>query len=71
MLVGRAAGKRFCGLMNMRPPPRPGPYARHNKALVKAVKKISSETMSDAAREIPNLKPESDQGIGQSGVSVD
>ena len=33
---GRAAGKRFCGLMNMPPPPRPGPYARHNKALLKA-----------------------------------
>ena len=57
---GQAAGKRFCGLMNMPPPPRPTPYALHNKALLKAVKKIALETMSDAAKEIHTLKPESE-----------
>ena len=68
---GRAAGKRFCGLMNMPPPPRPTPYARHNKEILRAVKKISLETMRDTAREIHDIKPGSDEGIARYGVSVD
>lgn len=62
---GRAAGKRFCGLMNMPPPPRPTLYALHNKALLKAVKKIALETMSDAAKEIHTLKSESDDSSAE------
>ena len=49
---GHAAAKRFCGLMNMPPPPRPTPYSRHNKALLNAVKEVSVETMNVAASEI-------------------
>ena len=45
------------------PPPRPTPYANHNKALLKAVKKISLEAMSDAAKEIHHLKPQSVDGL--------
>ena len=33
---GHAGAKRFCGLMNMPPPPRPTPYFLHSKALLKS-----------------------------------
>lgn len=32
------------------------PYSSHNKSLLKAVKEVASETMSDAAKEITELK---------------
>ena len=37
-------------------PPRATPYSSHNKSLLKAVKEVASETMSDTAKEITELK---------------
>ena len=37
---GPAAAKRFCGLMNMPPPPRPTPYSSHNREILKATKTV-------------------------------
>ena len=68
---GHAAAKRFCGLMNMPPPPRPTPYSHHNKALLKAVKEVSLETMTDAATEIHTKDGESINDIVQCGISCD
>ena len=68
---GHAAAKRFCGLMNMPPPPRPTPYSRHNIALLKAVKEVSLETMTDAATEIHTKDGESINDIVQCGISCD
>ena len=68
---GHAAAKRFCGLMNMPTPPRPTPYARHNKELLKAVKQVSMETMASAAKELHDLKPDFKDGLVKCGVSCD
>ena len=68
---GHAAAKRFCGLMNMPTPPRPTPYARHNKELLKAVKQVSMETMASAAKDLHDLKPDFKDGLVKCGVSCD
>lgn len=39
--------------------------------ILRAVKNISNETMPDAAREIHNIKPNSDKGIARCGVSIE
>ena len=62
---------RFCAIMNMPGPPRATPYSSHNKSLVKAVKEVSYETMSDAAKEITELKSTDADEIVDCGVSCD
>ena len=52
-------------------PPRPTPYARHNKELLKAVKQVSMETMASAAKELHDLKPDFKDGLVKCGVSCD
>ena len=52
---GHAAAKRFCGIMNMLPPPRPTPYSHHSKALLKVVRDVASESLNEAAKEIHTL----------------
>ena len=42
--------------MNMPDPPCATPYSSHNKSLLKAVKEVASEAMSDTAQEITELK---------------
>ena len=42
--------------MNMPDPSRATPYSSHNKSLLKAIKEVASETMSDTAKEITELK---------------
>ena len=44
-------------------PTRPTPYARHNKALLQAVKAVAEETMTRAAEEIHASKPEFENGL--------
>ena len=68
---GSTAAKRFCGIMNMPPPPRSSPYSNHNKALLKVVQEVAQETMTNAGREIKQIKPSSDNGLTQCGVSCD
>lgn len=41
------AAERFCGLMNTPTIIRASPYAAHNKALMKAAKELSQETMHE------------------------
>ena len=43
---GASSAKRFCGVMNMPPPPKPNAYQGHNKALMKAAKTVAEETMN-------------------------
>ena len=66
---GRAAAKRFCGLMNVPPPPRPTPYASHNKALLKA--NVCFNTMSIAAQEIHDIQEKPHNEVTDCGVSCD
>lgn len=54
--MARCVRRRFCAIMNMPAPSRATPYSSHNKSLLKAVKEVASETMSDAAKEITELK---------------
>ena len=61
----------FCIIMNMPAPPRSTPYSSHNKSLLKAVKEVASETMSDAAEEITELKGTDADEIADCGVSCD
>ena len=68
---GVSSAERFCGLMNMPPIPTVSPYAAHNKALLKATKDVCEETMSDAAKEIHELKNKSQDEIADCGVSCD
>ena len=68
---GASSAKRFCGIMNMPPPPKPNAYDRHNKALLKASRATASETMLEAGREIHEEKGEDADGISQCGVSCD
>ena len=68
---GASSAKRFCGIMNMPPPPKPNAYDRHNKALLKASRATASETMLEAEREIHEEKGEDADGISQCGVSCD
>lgn len=49
-MQGASSAKRFCGVMNMPPPPKPNAYQGHNKALMKAAKTVAEETMNSAAR---------------------
>ena len=47
---------REARIMNMPAPPGTILYSSHNKSLLKTVKEVSYETMSDAAKEITELK---------------
>ena len=67
---GASSAKRFCGVMNMPPPPKPNAYQRHNKALMTAAKKVAEETMHSAAREIHELSHDVNE-ITKCGVSCD
>ena len=67
---GASSAKRFCGVMNMPPPPKPNAYQGHNKALMKAAKTVAEETMNSAASEIHNLSCEENE-ITKCGVSCD
>ena len=67
---GASSPKRFCGVMNMPPPPKPNAYQGHNKALMKAAKTVAEETMNSAASEIHNLSHEENE-ITKCGVSCD
>ena len=58
---GASSAKRFCGVMNMPPPPKPNAYQGHNKALMKATKTVAEETMNSAAIEIHNLSHEENE----------
>ena len=68
---GPAAAKRFCGLMNMPPPPRPTPYSSHNREILKATKTVCMETMNEAAKEIHHLKKKPDDEIIDCAISCD
>ena len=69
---GASSAKRFCGVMNMPPPPKPNAYHRHNKALVIASMAVACETMLEAGTEIHEHKGNSNaDGISQCGVSCD
>ena len=46
---GYTAAKRFCALVNMRPPPQPTAYRACNIALAKAAKTVAVKAMKDAA----------------------
>ena len=65
-----ASAKRFCGIMNMPPPPKPNAYSKHNKALLKAAKVVANQTMINAEKEICLLKGDVN-GFSNSGVSCD
>lgn len=65
-----ASSERFCGVMNMPPPPKPNAYQGHNKALMKAAKTVAEETMNSAASEIHHLSHEENE-ITKCGVSCD
>ena len=54
----------------MPPPPKPNAYQRHNKALMKAAKKVDGETMQTAAGEIHQLSHDANEII-KCGVSCD
>ena len=64
---GAEAAKKFCGLMDMPPPPKPSAYQRHNKALMKVAKAVAEKTMAEAASEMRGNNP----GISQCSVSCD
>ncbi|XP_028418587.1 uncharacterized protein LOC114544031 [Dendronephthya gigantea] len=68
---GRAGAKRFCGLMNMPPPPRPTPYALHNKALLQSAKTVYAKTVVDASKEIHDLKQTASNEVVDCAVSCD
>ena len=68
---GASRARRFCGTMNMPPPPRATPYSSHNKSLLLAAKQVAWETMSVAAKEITNLKGTDADGTADCGVSCD
>ena len=68
---GEASAKRFCGIMNMPPPPKPKAYSKHNKALLKASKSVANETMNDAQKEIHNLNGQDLNEFSNCGVSCD
>lgn len=68
---GEASARRFCGIMNMPPPPKPKAYSKHNKALLKAAKAVANQTMNDAQKEIHHLKGEDVEGFSNCGVSCD
>lgn len=68
---GEASARRFCGIMNMPPPPKPKAYSRHNKALLKAAKAVANQTLNDAQKEIHHLKGEDVEGFSNCGVSCD
>ena len=69
---GASSAKRFCGVMNMPPPPKPNTYHRHNKALVIASRAVACETMLEAGTEIHEHKGNLNaDGISQCGVSCD
>lgn len=67
---GASSAKRFCGVMNMPPPPKPNAYQRHNKALMKAAKKVADDTMLSAAKEIHQVSHDANE-ITSCGVSCD
>lgn len=52
-------------------PPRPTPYVLQSKALLKAAKSITADTMNSTAQEIHFLKPEFQDSLVQCGVSCD
>ena len=68
---GRSGAKRFCGLMNMPPPPRPTPYFLYNKALLKSAKTVYERTVKDAAKEIHDLKHMPSDNVVDCAVSCD
>ena len=68
---GEASAKRFCGIMNMPPPPKPKAYSKHNKALLKASKSVANKTMNDAQKEIHNLNGQDLNEFSNCGVSCD
>ena len=68
---GASSAKRFCGIMNMPPPPKPNAYDKHNKALLRAAKSVADETMIRAGEEIHHIKDANNDDISQCGVSCD
>ncbi|XP_028414795.1 uncharacterized protein LOC114537882 [Dendronephthya gigantea] len=68
---GASSAEKFCGLMNMPPIPRCAPYAAHNKALLKAAKEVCQESMSDAAKEIHDIKNTLEGEVVDCGISCD
>ena len=68
---GRAKAKRFCGLMNMPPPPRPTPYSSHNKAILQSAKTVYTKTVNNATNEIHHLKQTSSNEVVDCAVSCD
>ena len=67
---GASSAKRFCGVMNMPPTPKPNAYQRHNKVLTTAAKKVAEETVYSPAREIHELSHDVNE-ITKCGVSCD
>ena len=68
---GRTSAQRFCGIMNMPPPPKPNAYSKNTKAILEAAKTVAEKCMNDASDEVHALKGSNDEGISQCGVSCD
>ena len=68
---GQASARRFCGIMNMPPAPKPRAYSKHNQALLKATKAVASSTLHEAGKEIHRLKGENCSEFVNCGVSCD
>ena len=68
---GLAAAKLFFRLINMPQPSRQTPNALDNKALLKATKAVSVETMTSAAEEIHSLKHAFQDGLVKCNACCD
>ena len=68
---GLTAIKRFCTTMNMPPPLGTKPFARHTKAILRAVKDVAESSINDAAKEIHNSKSQDDDEIVKTAISCD
>ena len=55
----------------MPPPPRPTPYALHNKALLQSAKTVYAKTVEDASKEIRDLKQMASNEVVDCAVSCD
>ena len=66
---GRSSAAKFCGLMNLPPPPRSNAYKSLEIALNIAVKTVANETMAEAASEIHSAVGHND--VIETGISAD
>ena len=65
------SANRFCGIMNMPPPPKPKAYSMHNRALLKAAKAVANQTITDEQIKIHDLKGEDLNAFSNCGDGQD